>query len=143
MEHLRSVRDVFAVVLTAESDAAGGAVAAEQRPEAAWRCPVSGALAGRGGVSFSALRPCGHVVASRILAHVRAFVVCGSLWNMRLLMRGALPAQIPEKVCAVCSKAFTDAVVLNPPPQDAERAAGGDAPAKKRRRRGAPPADEA
>jgi hypothetical protein len=62
---------------------------------------------------------------------------------MQLLMRDASTPQIPEKVCMVCSKAFTEAVVLNPPPQDAERAAGGDAPAKKRRRRGAPPADEA
>lgn len=142
VEHLRSVRDVFPILLTAESDAEGGAVAAEQRPEAAWRCPVSGALAGRGGVSFSALRPCGHVIASRILAHVRAIVLQSSPWIMRLLMRGASPAQIPEKVCVCCSKAFTDAVLLKPPPQDAERAAGGDAPAKKRRRRGAPPANE-
>ena len=72
--HLRSLRDVFALHPQPAREAVDASACATEEDElrAAWECPVSGARPGRGGVAFSALRPCGHVVATRVLLNVRA-----------------------------------------------------------------------
>ncbi len=67
------MKSVFPILLTREG---GGAAAAPidnaDEMRASWQCPVSGALTGRAGAAFVALRPCGHVLAARVLASVRS-----------------------------------------------------------------------
>jgi hypothetical protein len=123
VEHVRSLKDVFPLLLTRASRA-GGAVDDGEDMRAAWECPLSGAPAGRAGVAFTALRPCGHVVASRVLANVRS--PCGGLLHSHVFATARadmrpLAAQVADELCGVCGEAVASVQALNVPAEEEER----------------------